>query len=81
VTAPAGLFDVFVDFDARQGPLQDHRQQAELGHASDKGMRRFGTIDGARGRPVGEIDLDYSPLQLEDTFVDEDAKALAGASA
>jgi ribonucleoside-diphosphate reductase beta chain len=46
-------------------------------YAADKGMRRFGTISSARGRPVGEIDLDYSPLQLEDTFADEDAKALA----
>jgi ribonucleoside-diphosphate reductase beta chain len=46
-------------------------------YATDKGMRRFGTISSARGRPVGEIDLDYSPLQLEDTFADEDAKSLA----
>ncbi|MCG7596106.1 R2-like ligand-binding oxidase [Mycobacterium sp. PSTR-4-N] len=46
-------------------------------YAADKGMRRFGTISSARGRPLGEIDLDYSPLQLEDTFADEDAKALA----
>ena len=41
-------------------------------YASDKGMRRFGTITSARGRPLGEIDLDYSPVQLEDTFADED---------
>jgi ribonucleoside-diphosphate reductase beta chain len=46
-------------------------------YASDKGMRRFGTIASARGRPVAEIDLDYSPVQLEDTFADEDEKALA----
>jgi ribonucleoside-diphosphate reductase beta chain len=46
-------------------------------YAADKGMRRFGTISSARGRPVEEIDLDYSPLQLEDTFADEDEKALA----
>jgi ribonucleoside-diphosphate reductase beta chain len=49
-------------------------------YASDKGMRRFGTISSARGRPVGEIDLDYSPLQLEDTFADEDAKVLAASA-
>ena len=47
-------------------------------YSAEKGMRRFGTISSARGRPVGEIDLDYSPLQLEDTFADEDRKALAG---
>jgi ribonucleoside-diphosphate reductase beta chain len=50
-------------------------------YAADKGMRRFGTISSARGRPLGEIDLDYSPVQLEDTFAAEDEKALAGASA
>jgi ribonucleoside-diphosphate reductase beta chain len=48
-----------------------------MAYATDKGMRRFGTISSARGRPVEEIDLDYSPLQLEDTFADEDEKALA----
>jgi ribonucleoside-diphosphate reductase beta chain len=46
-------------------------------YAADKGMRRFGTISSARGRPLGEIDLDYSPVQLEDTFAAEDEQALA----
>ncbi len=46
-------------------------------YSADKGMRRFGTISSARGRPVVEIDLDYSPLDLEETFADEDEKALA----
>jgi len=50
-------------------------------YSSDKGMRRFGTIGSARGRPIGEIDLDYSPVQLEDTFADEDERVLAAASA
>jgi ribonucleoside-diphosphate reductase beta chain len=49
-------------------------------YSADKGMRRFGTISSARGRPVAEIDLDYSPVQLEDTFADEDERALAAAS-
>jgi ribonucleoside-diphosphate reductase beta chain len=49
-------------------------------YASDKGMRRFGTISSARGRPVGDIDVDYSPLQLEDAFADEDARALAASA-
>lgn len=44
---------------------------------SDKGMRRFGTIPTARGRAVGDIDVDHSPVQLEDTFADEDRQALA----
>jgi ribonucleoside-diphosphate reductase beta chain len=46
-------------------------------YATDKGMRRFGTISSALGRPVEEIDLDYSPLQLEDTFASEDQKVFA----
>jgi ribonucleoside-diphosphate reductase beta chain len=50
-------------------------------YSADKGMRRFGTISSARGRPVGEIDLDYSPVQLEDTFAEEDEKVLAAAGA
>jgi ribonucleoside-diphosphate reductase beta chain len=49
-------------------------------YAADKGMRRLGTIGSARGRPVEEIDLDYSPLQLEDTFADEDRKSLAASA-
>jgi ribonucleoside-diphosphate reductase beta chain len=52
-----------------------------LQYATDKGMRRFGTISSARGRPLGEIDVDSSPLQLEDTFADEDERALASTSA
>ncbi|MGH3561558.1 MAG: R2-like ligand-binding oxidase, partial [Mycobacterium sp.] len=46
-------------------------------YATDKGTRRFGTIGSARGRPVDEIDLDYSPLQLEETFHREDQQVLA----
>src|SRR6201995_4821558 len=49
-------------------------------YATDKGMRRFGTISSARGRPLEEIDIDYSPLQLEDTFADEDARALVASA-
>lgn len=49
------------------------------GYAMDKGMRRLGTIESARGRPLEEIDVDYTPLALEDRFADEDAKVLATA--
>jgi ribonucleoside-diphosphate reductase beta chain len=63
------LFDV---------PPFDLVQDEMMQYAADKGMRRFGTISSARGRPLGEIDLDYSPVQLEDTFADEDARVLAG---
>ncbi len=50
-------------------------------YATDKGMRRFGTIGSARGRAVEEIDVDYAPVQLEEDFADEDARALAGSTA
>ncbi|MBO0865533.1 MAG: R2-like ligand-binding oxidase, partial [Mycobacterium sp.] len=58
----------------------DLSQDEFMQYANDKGMRRFGTINSARGRPLSEIDLDYSPVQLEDTFADEDNKTLAAAS-
>ena len=51
-----------------------------LQYSSDRGTRRFGTISGARGRPVTEIDVDYSPLRLEDAFADEDEQALAASA-
>jgi ribonucleoside-diphosphate reductase beta chain len=49
-------------------------------YSADKGMRRFGTISSARGRPVAEIDLDYAPVQLEDRFAEEDERALAASA-
>ena len=49
-------------------------------YSSDKGMRRFGTISSARGRPLTEIDVDYSPLQLENTFAEEDERTLAASA-
>jgi ribonucleoside-diphosphate reductase beta chain len=55
----------------------DLKMDEFMQYATDKGMRRLETINSARGRPVGEIDLDYSPLQLEDAFADEDRRALA----
>ncbi|OBJ72157.1 R2-like ligand-binding oxidase [Mycobacterium sp. 1274756.6] len=67
-----GVFDIYGD-DIPFGMTVEEFTS----YASDKGMRRFGTIASARGRPLEEIDLDYSPLQLEDTFADEDREALA----
>jgi ribonucleoside-diphosphate reductase beta chain len=49
-------------------------------YATEKGMRRMGTIGSARNRPVGEIDLDYAPVELEDAFAAEDAQQLAAAA-
>src|SRR5574337_1814681 len=53
-------------------PVEDFAQ-----YATDKGMRRYGTIGSARGRPVSEIDVDYSPLELAAALADEDKKALS----
>lgn len=49
-------------------------------YAADRAQRRLGAIESARGRPVAEIDLDYTPAVLEDTFGEEDAAAMAAGS-
>lgn len=50
-----------------------------VAYATDRAGRRLGAIASARGRPVQEIDLDYSPERLEDQFGAEDEAALARA--
>ncbi|MAU81372.1 R2-like ligand-binding oxidase [Gordonia sp. Z-3] len=47
-----------------------------LVYAADRGQRRLSAIESARGRPVAEIDLDYSPETLEEQFGEEDAAAM-----
>ncbi|GAB08186.1 hypothetical protein GOARA_004_00260 [Gordonia araii NBRC 100433] len=47
-------------------------------YAADRAQRRLGAIESARGRPPAEIDLDYSPAELEDTMGEEDRAATAG---
>ncbi|OBH03889.1 ribonucleotide-diphosphate reductase subunit beta [Mycobacterium sp. E1747] len=46
-----------------------------LNYSSVRGSRRLATISNARGRPIADIDGDYSPLQLEEAFADEDRRA------
>ena len=46
-------------------------------YAFNRGTRRLGTIESARGRDLAEIDADYTPVQLEDTFAEEDAAELS----
>jgi ribonucleoside-diphosphate reductase beta chain len=50
-------------------------------YAMSKGMRRIGTIESARGRPLSEIDVDSEPIDLEDRFGAEDDRAHAEAEA
>ncbi|HEV7978692.1 R2-like ligand-binding oxidase [Amycolatopsis sp.] len=49
-------------------------------YAADRAQRRLGAIESARGMPVEQIDLDYTPEVLEETFGEEDAKAFAEAA-
>ncbi|WP_445184511.1 R2-like ligand-binding oxidase [Pseudonocardia sp. Cha107L01] len=60
------------------------KQEEMLGYATEKLSRRLESIQGARGRDPREIDEDYSPMDLEDRFGDEDAethrRALVGAA-
>ncbi|AHH93950.1 R2-like ligand-binding oxidase [Kutzneria viridogrisea] len=46
-------------------------------YAADRAQRRLGAIESARGTPVSQIDLDYSPERLEDQFGAEDEAELA----
>jgi ribonucleoside-diphosphate reductase beta chain len=46
--------------------------QALADYAVDKVSRRLESIESARGRAVEEIDDDYSPMNLEDKFAEED---------
>src|ERR1700722_610592 len=46
-------------------------------YAADKAGRRLDSIASAVGRPVGEIDLDYSPIELEERFAAEDTAHIA----
>ncbi|MEP9392085.1 R2-like ligand-binding oxidase [Gordonia sp. VNQ95] len=47
-----------------------------LSYAADRATRRLNAIESARGRDVAEIDLDYSPAELEDRFGEEDAASM-----
>jgi ribonucleoside-diphosphate reductase beta chain len=47
-------------------------------YAADRAQRRLGAIESARGKPVAEIDVDYSPETLEDRFGEEDHAVMTG---
>ncbi|MDT7729590.1 MAG: ribonucleoside-diphosphate reductase beta chain [Actinomycetota bacterium] len=49
-------------------------------YAADRAQRRLGAIESARGMAPEQIDLDYTPEVLEETFGAEDAKAFAEAA-
>ncbi|WP_445186829.1 R2-like ligand-binding oxidase [Pseudonocardia sp. Cha107L01] len=65
--------EIYGRFDGRETPFGiDEAEMAQ--YAADKLTRRMESIQGARGRDPREIDEDYSPMDLEDRFGDEDAK-------
>ena len=51
-----------------------------VNYAFQRGTRRLGTIESARGKDVSEIEGDYEPIHLEDRFADEDAAEYAEVS-
>ncbi len=61
----------------RRDPIRPDRRMSSSSTPPIRGCDGSATISSARGRPLEEIDIDYSPLQLEDTFASEDEKALA----
>jgi ribonucleoside-diphosphate reductase beta chain len=46
-----------------------------INYATEKGMRRLGTIESARGKDLAAIDYDTEPIELEERFQAEDAAA------
>jgi ribonucleoside-diphosphate reductase beta chain len=79
-TAVQNTVEFFAPFSAGHVPF-DLDPDEFSSYAQDKGLRRMGTIGSARNRAVGEIDLDYAPVELEEAFAAEDSKELATAAA
>jgi ribonucleoside-diphosphate reductase beta chain len=65
--------EIYARFEGRPAPFGVDPEEMQQ-YATDKLTRRLESIQGARGRPPQEIDEDYSPMELEDRFGDEDAK-------
>ncbi len=51
-----------------------------VNYASDRALRRIGTVESARGVPLEQIDVDATPEHLEDQFGAEDEAKLAALS-
>ena len=50
-----------------------------VAYAYERGTRRLGTIESARGKDLTEIEGDYEPIALEERFASEDAAQYAAA--
>jgi ribonucleoside-diphosphate reductase beta chain len=72
--------EIYSRFDGQEMPFGIDQEEMSQ-YASNKLSRRLESIQGARGRPVHEIDEDYSPMELEDRFGEEDARVHAAIAA
>lgn len=61
-------------------PFEEDDRDELIAYATDRALRRFGAIESARGAAVEAIDVDATPETLEDTFGEEDARAMAAIS-
>jgi len=68
----SGLYQRYED-EGKQIPF-GIKMDEMVQYGNEKLNRRLESIQGARGRPPLEIDEDYSPMDLEDRFGDEDAE-------
>ncbi|HEX4360737.1 MAG TPA: R2-like ligand-binding oxidase [Pseudonocardia sp.] len=68
----SGLYDEF-QAQGKAIPFGIDRDEM-VAYGNEKLHRRLESIQGARGRDPREIDEDYSPMELEDRFGDEDAE-------
>jgi ribonucleoside-diphosphate reductase beta chain len=71
VAYPLEQFGADIPFDLDKDEL--------VQYAFQRGTRRLGTIESARGKDVRTIEGDYEPIQLEDRFAEEDAAEYAAA--
>lgn len=72
--------EIYGRFPDRRIPFGVDQQQMHQ-YVVEKLGRRLESIAGARGRPPQDIDEDYSPMELEERFGEEDAQAHAQANA
>lgn len=74
---PLALGMIQWDNDKYEVPPFSGEDHGFVEYAANRANRRLRAIESARGRPVEDIDLDFSPAVLEDTFGDEDRAALS----
>ena len=74
---PLALGMIQWDRDKYEVPPFGGEDHGFVEYAANRANRRLRAIESARGRPVEDIDIDFSPAELEDTFGEEDRAALS----